>query len=220
MPREVKTNIATWKRMCPDYEIIEWNESNFNVLDHPFCSAAYKAGAWAFASDYARLKIVYEHGGTYLDTDIELLKNLDFLLDHSFWIGVGQQNRLCTTGLGFGAEAKNEVVDQMLEMYNNLEFDNERRSEIACPWLNHRVVESMGYTNSDEIESIGRAVIYPRRYFDPIAPGRDKLNLLCDETVSIHHYANSWGTPLSVMKRRLIQFVGLERVDRIKRMLG
>lgn len=88
IPNDVKKCINSWKKKCPDYEIKCWNESNFDVNAHPFTKAAYEAKAWAFVSDYARLKVVYDHGGIYLDTDVELLKNLDFLLKYDFYIGI------------------------------------------------------------------------------------------------------------------------------------
>ena len=76
IPNDVKKCINSWKKKCGDYEIKCWNESNFDVNAHPFTKAAYEAKAWAFVSDYARLKVVYDHGGIYLDTDVELLKKL------------------------------------------------------------------------------------------------------------------------------------------------
>ncbi len=78
LPKDVLDCIKTWKKYCPDYEIKRWDESNFDVNSHPFMKAAYEAKAWAFVSDYARLKVVYDNGGIYLDTDVELLKNLIF----------------------------------------------------------------------------------------------------------------------------------------------
>ena len=103
LPMDVKKCIESWKEKCPDYEIKCWDESNFDVNAHPFTKAAYEAKAWAFVSDYARLRVVYDNGGIYLDTDVELLKNIDFLLPYEGYIGVQQAGCYCTTGLGFGA---------------------------------------------------------------------------------------------------------------------
>ena len=79
--------IESWKRFCPDYEIKEWNEDNFDVECIPFVKAAYDAKKWAFVSDYARLRIIWEKGGIYLDTDVELLKSLDDLLVLDAYMG-------------------------------------------------------------------------------------------------------------------------------------
>ena len=81
LPKTARKCLSSWKKMCPDYEIKRWDESNFDVNQNRFISTAYEAGAWAFVSDWARLKIIYDNGGIYLDTDIELLKTLDGLLD-------------------------------------------------------------------------------------------------------------------------------------------
>lgn len=101
LPKDVLDCIKTWEKYCPDYEIKRWDESNFDVNSHPFMKAAYEAKAWAFVSDYARLKVVYDNGGIYLDTDVELLKKPDFLLENQCYIGIQQPESLCTTGLWF-----------------------------------------------------------------------------------------------------------------------
>ena len=73
--------LASWKKYMPDYEIKRWDETNFNPSSIPFTEGAYKAGKWAFVSDYVRFKAIYEHGGLYLDTDVEIIKNLEHLFD-------------------------------------------------------------------------------------------------------------------------------------------
>ena len=80
IPGNLKKYMDSWKKYCPDYQIKLWNESNFDVSTHPFIRAAYESEAWAFVSDYARLKIIFDYGGIYLDTDVELIKSLDSLL--------------------------------------------------------------------------------------------------------------------------------------------
>ena len=145
LPTDVKQCIESWKKMCPDYEIKRWDESNFDVNAHPFTKAAYEAKAWAFVSDYARLKVVCDNGGIYLDTDVELLKNLDSLREYQCYIGVQQAGHLCTTGLGFGATKSNPVVQQMLRKYDKIVFSEERKAEFACPYLNNAVLEELGY---------------------------------------------------------------------------
>lgn len=219
LPREVKKSLYSWQRKCPDFQIIRWDESNFDVTSHPFAKAAYEAKAWAFVSDYARLKIVYEHGGVYLDVDVELLKSLDFLLNEQCCVAIQQDGRLCNTGLGFAAAQQSAVVHEMLCSYDRVEFDRANLRELACPRLNNEVICSLGYRYSEEIVDMGDVKVYPCRYFDPIAPGDAQENLLCDDTVSIHHYANSWGSQWDVLRRKLIRMLGAERVARIKERL-
>lgn len=216
LPYEVKQCIKSWRKFCPDYQIVRWDETNFNVNSHPFCQSAYDARAWAFVSDYARLKIVYEEGGIYLDTDVELLKSLDSLLKYDCYLGIEQIVYLCNTGLGFGAVQGSSVIRKMLDEYNKVQFSRNKMNEIACPYLNNRVITELGYSFCDEIIEIDGATIFPPRYFDPFAPGNKARNLLCDETVSIHHYGNSWGNSRDRLKRRIIRFVGDKNIAKIK----
>lgn len=215
LPYDVKKCIESWRKYAPEYEIIEWNDNNFNVNSHPFMKAAYDAKAWAFVSDYARLKVIYDNGGIYFDTDVELLKNPDFLLVNQCYIGVQQVGQFCTTGLGFGAIKSSPVVQKMLEKYDSLVFSLENKKELACPYLNNSVIEEMGYQFSDEIWSNDYVTVYPCRYFDPIAPGKTK-NLKGKDTVSIHHYAASWMGNGSRIKRKIFRLIGDENIHKIK----
>lgn len=218
LPQEVKKCIKSWKRYAPDFEIIQWNESNFDVNLHPFVKSAFECSAWAFVSDYARLKIVYDYGGIYLDTDVELLKSIDDLLENKFFIGT-QQGGYPTTGLGFGAEKGNRTVSDMLKEYDSLIYVDSVKKKVTCPLLNSKVIYELGYSYTDSIWKKNDVTVYPNRYFDPIAQG-DTQCLLCEETYSIHHYAGSW-TPWSQrMRRRIIRLIGEERIHKIKVLLG
>lgn len=220
LPYEVRKCIRSWEEFCPDYDIVRWDEGNFDVESHPFCKAAYKAKAWAFVSDYARLKVVLDHGGIYLDTDVEVLRSLDDLLENQCYIGVQQGGHLCNTGLGFGSVEGGPVVREMLERYDDLAFTWDSAKKLACPALNDRVVRSYGYKGDGmgAIERLGEVAVYPCRYFDPLAPGESQ-NLLCCDTYSIHHYGNSWGSTKDALKRKLIRLVGTERIAEIKEVL-
>ena len=220
LPRDVKKCIASWKVKCPDYEIIQWNEDNFDININPFVKSAYDAKAWAFVSDYARLKVVYDYGGIYLDTDVELLKNLDFLLKYKCYIGVQQVEHLCSTGLGFGAVKSNPVVHDMLKMYEGLIFDNTHRQKIACPYLNDHVIHNQGYSYEPTcpIELNGLLVL-PEKYMDPIAPGDGMEDLLCEETISIHHYSASWMGTRTKWRRKIIIMIGQRKINKLKQYL-
>ena len=206
--------------MCPDYEIKCWNESNFNINEHPFVRAAYSAKAWAFVSDYARLKIIYDNGGIYLDTDVELLKNLDVLRRYKCYIGVQQSGHLCTTGLGFGAEKANPVVKMMLEKYDSIVFDETKKVNFACPVLNNQVFQSMGYIyNEKKAIEIDGILVLPPKYLDPIAPGSNMKFLKCVDTISIHHYSASWMGKHIRLKRKIIRMIGQNHMCKIKKVI-
>lgn len=101
LPDEVKKYMETWKKYCPYYEITEWNESNFDVNQNQYCREAYEAGKWAFVSDYARLKILYDYGGIYMDTDMEVCKPLDRLASYAFWSGFESESQIPDRNHGF-----------------------------------------------------------------------------------------------------------------------
>lgn len=215
LPPEAKRCIASWKKICPDYDIIRWDENNFDVNQNPFIKAAYEAKKWAFVSDYARLKVVYDNGGIYLDTDVELRKNLDSLREHGCYIGIQQNEFLCTTGLGFGATKSNPVVLKMLESYDDLTFSESHTLELSCPRLNNAVIRSYGLVSNTEITDLPEVTVYPPQYFDPYG-GK---NLLCDETYSIHHYAASWTSEKNQFKRKIARWIGQDNIISIKSLL-
>ena len=219
IPGNLKKCMDTWKKYCPDYQIKLWNESNFDVFSHPFIKAAYESKAWAFVSDYARLKIIFDQGGIYLDTDVELVKSLDSLLTNKCYIGIEQNGNRCNTGLGFGAEKHSDVVKRMLDVYGKVSFDNEKRIDIECPKLNTEAIRSIGEFSLCEVSFLPGVTVYPSQYMDPISTGITK-NLLCEETISIHHYSASWAGGKERLKRRIVALIGVQRYFKIKKILG
>lgn len=219
LPFEVKKCINSWKKICPDYEIRRWDETNFDVYQNDFIKSAYGSKAWAFVSDYARLKIVYDEGGIYLDTDVELKKSLDELRKNEGFFAIQQEGHYCNTGLGFGAKKENEIVKTMLDLYDDLIYSEENKFSIACPYLNTKALEKYGYSYSDDVIVIHNNLVLPPRFMDPIAPGKNKENLLCNDTVSIHHYSASWMDDKTVRRRKIIRIIGKKRIYKIKKIL-
>ena len=111
-PKLARRCIASWKKFCPDYEIIEWNEDNFDINTNAYMQMCYEQKRYAFLTDYLRLLIIQEHGGVYFDTDVEVVKPLDDLLDSGAFFGF-ETDQYVNTGEGFGAEAGHPVVRQM-----------------------------------------------------------------------------------------------------------
>lgn len=220
LPKDVKKCIKSWRKMCPDYEIIEWNESNFDVHCSPFMSDAYKEKKWAFVSDYARLKILYENGGIYLDTDVELLKPLDPLLENHCYFPTQQIDKKINTGLGFGAEKKHPIIKEMLDVYDKLKFNKDNLDAIICPIINTQVLQKHGYEFAPVIQNMNdiKTTIYPPKYFDPISPGMDN-NLMAEDTFSIHHYNASWSTTSHKFKRKVVRMIGQGNINKIKKII-
>lgn len=219
LPKDVILCIESWKKYAPEYDIKRWDETNFDINSHPFIKKAYEERCWAFVSDYARLKVVYENGGIYLDTDVELIKSLDELLNNQSYFGVQQIDHSVASGLGFGAERGNLVVKAMLDEYDKIEFSKEIVNEIACPIINTYVLESFGYRYENKICKLDNVTIYPPEYFDPYGAGNVE-NLMSGNTISIHHYSATW-TPWSQRaKRKMVRFIGQERTKKIKEIIG
>lgn len=187
MPKSVQKCIRSWKKYCPDYQIICWNENNFPVECNTYCSQMYKEKRWAFLSDYARLKIVYEHGGVYLDTDVQLLKSLNDLLETPF-LGM-ETTRQVATGLGFGAPAGQLFLKDNMSYYECLTSSIQPR---ACPQITTELLVARGLDiSSDFIQHVAGFDIYPPEYFCPKDERSGLLNKT-KRTYSIHHFDASW----------------------------
>ena len=116
MPKQYKEWIDSWKKYCPDYEIIEWNESNYDITKNKYMYQAYQQKKWGFVPDYARLDIIYNHGGIYLDTDVEVRRNLDDLLYQDGFVGF-ERDEFVNFGSGFGAIRGLPIIKELLDYY-------------------------------------------------------------------------------------------------------
>lgn len=184
--------IKTWKKYCPDYQIIEWNETNFDVEVHQYCKSAFQKRSWAFVSDYARLKIIYDKGGIYLDTDVELTKNLDFLLENKFFCGFELQHAV-NTGIGFGAEKDSIIVKKMLEEYNDVSFITPlgKLNKTPCTYYNSAALSKLGVKLNNTYQKASAYTIYPTDFFSPKSYETGIINIT-HNTTSIHHFESSW----------------------------
>lgn len=213
--RLMKKCIRSWKKYCPDYEIIEWNEDNFDVNGIKFIKGAYDAKKWAFVTDYARLDIIYKHGGIYLDTDVELLKPLDDLLGYKGFFGFEGKN--IATGLGFGAEKGNLLVKQMRDDYNNDVYSKDNE---ICPVKNTRVLVNNGLVADGTKQEIDGVVFLPNDYLCPLENATGVLKKT-ENTVAIHWFDKSWvdkGLRLrSKITRVFHRFFGEDCFEKLKR---
>ena len=201
MPDKAKKCISSWKKFCPDYEIVEWNEDNFDIYQNPYTIYTYKNNKYAFLSDYARLQIVLQEGGLYFDVDVEVVKSLDELLSHEAFFGF-ETSDYVNTGIGFGAVAGNQIVENMLREYDVL-LDGEHGT-IGCPMLNTSALVKRGLVQDGSKQIIDDAVIYPAQCFNPYNDPTGCLNMT-DETYSIHWFAKSWMDKKTVMRSRLLK---------------
>lgn len=196
-PPLVKKCIESWKKKCPDYRIIEWNEDNFDPTQNAYAAEAFKAKKWAFVADYARLWIIYQYGGIYLDTDVEVIRPLDDLLNEPSFLGVEDTNTIAT-GLGFGAEAGNPVIECMLREYAGVHFllPDGNFDLLPCPVRNtasirHLFPEKMDYSSITRLQG---ATIFPREFFCPLSADGTTM-IKTENTYSIHWFTASWLSP-------------------------
>ncbi len=203
LPDSAKSCIASWKKFCPDYEIIEWNESNYDVSKNLYMKQAYACRKWSFVSDYARLDIIYHHGGIYLDTDVELLKPIDPLLNADGFMGF-EDGRHVALGLGFGAVPENSVVKKIWDMYEELSFyhDDGSINLTPGPVLWTEVLLQHGLVQNNARQQIAGVEIFPSEYFCPLNFKTGKKHLT-PQSYSIHWYDASWYDPACQYEKRL-----------------
>lgn len=187
-PKLTQKCIASWKRFCPDYEIIEWNEDNFDVNANAYTQMCYEQKRYAFLTDYLRLLIINEHGGLYFDTDVEVVRSFDDLLNCGAFFGF-ETNQYVNTGEGFGAEAGHPVVWQMLKAYEPL-LDG-LHGTVGCPQLNTEALLKFGLRQNGQFQKLGDATVYPAEYFNPMDSTTGVLRKT-KNTYSIHRYSMSW----------------------------
>lgn len=205
IPDDVSKCIESWRKYCPDYKIIRWDENNYDIKKNQYMYNAYNEKKWAFVSDYARIDVIYEYGGIYLDTDVELVKSLDSLLNAGLYAGWESRDPIqdlydleyensVNFGLGYGACRHHPVLKSLLEIYDELSFYNADGSLnlIACPKYQTKVLKSYGLDTSQRtLQKINDIVIYPEDYFSPKSQITGKIDLT-ENTYSIHHFSMSW----------------------------
>ncbi|MFV0264605.1 MAG: glycosyltransferase family 32 protein [Kluyvera sp.] len=213
LPELTKKCIESWKKYCPDYKIIRWDESNVDLESCLFVREAYASKKWAFVSDYIRLKVVSEHGGIYLDTDVELLKPLDNLLQYPAYMGFeSNKNCVVNSGLGFGAEQGHPFFLSLLAEYEQLSFVNELGDYDMTPCVlrETRALMRLGLKVNGKTQILKNIIILSEDYLCPIS--LLGVSNFTENTYSIHHYDASW---LSDVKKK-----GLERKKKLIKVFG
>jgi hypothetical protein len=204
----IKRCMSTWKNHLKDYEIIEWNEQNFDINSNPFVKAAYEAKKWAYVSDYIRAKVIYEHGGIYLDTDVLILDNFDKFLDHRAFVGFENPDFPFTAV--FGAEKGHPFVKEMLDYYDKLDsysFDFKNNNTISVSDI---LINRYNCKTGNKFQIIDEGIaVYPD-------------NILCNpsgESVSIHVFTGTWLDGKKPLARKINTFLKLRVTSKTKAML-
>ena len=200
-PKLAEKCIASWRKYCPDYEIIEWNEDNFDVNMNGYTRMCYEQKKYAFLSDFARLLVVAEHGGVYFDTDVELVKPIDSMMELPAFYSF-ETTEYVATGLGFGSVAQGETIRAMLAEYDALLDGTE--GVRGCPRLNTSALVRLGLKQDGTRQEVADAVILPCDYMNPYDSATGELRQT-KNTISIHWYSASWLSPRKRMRVRIMR---------------
>lgn len=201
-PKLAQKCIASWEKYCPDYEIVEWNEDNFDISAYPYAQYCYQQKKWAFLSDYVRLAVLEKYGGIYFDTDVEMLKTPDFLLSHQAFYSFENSEHV-NTGQGFGCEAHHPTVRAMLEEYTKLTPDGQGIYPlIGCPQLNTQALLRFGLELNGQRQNVAGAEIFPVEWFNPYESTTGRLNKT-KNTVSVHWYSMSWLSKGTIVRAKI-----------------
>ncbi|MCR8635386.1 glycosyltransferase family 32 protein [Paenibacillus radicis (ex Xue et al. 2023)] len=220
-PDIVKRCMDSWKQNLSNYEIIEWNEDNFDISSITYVREAYEARKFAFVSDYVRVYALYHFGGIYLDTDVEVFKPFDDLLHHdSFW-GFEQENYVATSTIG--AAKGNQLIKTFLDSYEQKAFikDDGTQDDLTNVAIITRILQDIGVKANGEYQELeGLAAFYPQTYFSPY----DYINcrkFITADTYAMHHFHKSWLPPKARLKSRvklaLAKIIGGDNIARLRK---
>lgn len=194
-PPEYQQCIDSWKRVCPEYEIIEWNAKTYDCEKNTFVKQAFEKRKWAFVSDYARLDVIYNYGGIYLDMDVELFKNFDPFLKFRAFFNFGTQCDI-DLGSGFGSVKNNPFVAFLLDLYKDKEFldqeGNILTDSFVQPALLREAFGKYGFSMNGNMQILDDMLVLPRKYYTPMDDFFLQYFVQCEETRGIHHYNAGW----------------------------
>lgn len=200
LPESAQKCIASWKKYLPDYEIIEWNEDNFDVNAIPYTAQAYSVGKYAFVSDYARFKILYKHGGLYFDTDVEVIRPMDEIVTAGPFMGYeidpgnGRPYGAIAAGLGMGAVKGMSLYKNVIDYYHQLQFiydDGSLNMTDAVVNITSREFVKAGLQDIPGIQKVADITIYPSDFFNPFDDATGRLKKT-KNTYTIHWFSKTW----------------------------
>lgn len=236
-----KKCIESWKRFLPDFEIKEWNESNFDINITQFTKDAYADNNYAFVSDYVRFWAIYHFGGLYFDTDVELIKPIDDIIEKGafmsceiFPIKTGDYNNpdlgpWVNPGQGIGAPPSHPIYAELLEVYKTVPYkypEGSVKRQVTIVTHTTELLFRHGLKNKNGIQVVDGISIYPKDYANPLDDFTGKLTIT-ENTRSIHWYAKSWTgmNPIRIKLSRIVHRILGEKyssiiVNPIKKIFG
>ena len=192
-PELAKQCIESWKKHLPDYEIKEWNEENFNIDSNIYCKEAYQVKKYAFVTDYVRLYALYKEGGIYMDTDVEVVKNLDVFLKHPAFSGFENNNKV-PTGI-MASQKNNKWIKDLLKYYDNKQFIKEDGTydlTTNVETISKISIDKYGLKPNNSYQELKKQIVfYPHDWFCPKDWNTGNI-IMTENTHTIHHFSGSW----------------------------
>ena len=219
-PQKMLECMTSWEKYLGDYKIIEWNEDNFDISLNSYAKEAYEAGKYAFVTDYVRLHVLYQYGGIYMDTDVEVLRPLDEFLSHRAFTGCESEN-LCVTGI-MAAEKEHEWIKLLLDDYKDRKFFLGTRSYDLKPntyTITELTKEHFAWQEKDEHQVLRAGLnIYPFETF--CAKDLETGKILANKnTYTIHHFSGSWLSGYMKFRTKVKYLIGPRWTKRLKRIV-
>lgn len=202
-----KKCIESWKKFLPDFEIKEWNDQNFDVNQCEFIKQAYEQKKWAFVADYTRFKVLEEYGGLYLDTDMEITKDVSKYLEHDLFFGV-EDSKMINAAVVWSKEKENKHIKNIVNVYESMEEFNPTGDlyEMSVPQVLTKYFNDYGFNKEDDeniqILDSESAYIYPMEYFYPLSYDHQH-NKFTDNSCMIHHFDATWISKMEKFKTDL-----------------
>lgn len=219
MPELARKCIASWKKYLPEYEIKEWNEDNFDINSYPYVREAYANRRFAFVTDVVRLYALYHEGGIYMDTDVEVLKPLDTLLEYDLVSGFESETQI-PTGL-MASQANMPFMFELLQDYDDLHFvKSDGTLDLTTNVdriTNHCLKYGIILNNTQQ--TVNGFTFLPKDYLCPKSYEDGKIRLT-ENTLTIHHFAGSWYTPMEKFKQKVAKILGKRLSSLLVRIKG
>lgn len=218
-PKKIQECIDSWIKYLPDFKIIEWNEDNFDVEQFQYTKDAYEAKKYAFVSDVARVKALYENGGFYFDTDVEVLKKIDVnFFNYHCLLGFELENYVATSMMA--CEPHFYLMKEFYDLYKNLPFYDENGNVITGTNVAKltNMLEKKGLIRNNRLQTFQDITVYPIEYFSPYDYG-SCIYEITENSFCVHHFYVSWlpwyikGKKL--IKKILIKIIGKNNMKRI-----
>lgn len=187
--------IESWKKYLPDFEIKQWNETNFDVNQCPFIKEAYEQKKWAYVADYTRFKVLEQFGGLYLDTDMEITQDISKYLENDFFVGK-EDSKMTNAAVVWTKNKEDKHIKEIINIYESYKKFNPNNDiyTVSITRILSSYFKNYGFDReSDKIQILdnGSIYIYPMEYFYPLSYDHQH-NKFTEKSCMIHHFDATW----------------------------